>query len=256
MPVAIQRPIRVMLVDDHQSMLWGLRKLIESDAPRMQVVYAASSRAEALAGVREHNPDVVLLDLDLGQDSGLDVLDELAANDGAKFIVLTGARDAAAREHAVRAGARGLIHKSEPAEVILRAIASVHAGDLWFDRATLASLYTAFCGSRSGGASRSASNALTPAERRVIAAVVRHKSAPNKVIADELCISTHTLRNHLASIYDKLGLHRRLDLVLYTLERRPDLGRPAPPVAPPAERSSARNGRHPGGHRAFGLGNE
>ena len=256
MPVAIQRPIRVMLVDDHHSMLWGLRKLIESDAPRMQVVYAASSRAEALAGVREHKPDVVLLDLDLGQDSGLDVMRELAAPDGAKFIVLTGARDAVAREQAVRAGARGLVHKSEPAEAILRAIASVHAGELWFDRATVARLYAAFCGSPGGGASFEPANVLTLAERRIIAAVVRHKSAPNKVIAAALCISTHTLRNHLASIYDKLGLHRRLDLVLYALDRHPELGTLAPPIAGPVEKSSARNSRHPGSHRAFGLRNE
>jgi DNA-binding NarL/FixJ family response regulator len=249
MTVAVQRPIRVMLVDDHRSMLWGLRKLIEGDAPRMQVVCAAGTRSEAVSGVREHKPDVVLLDLDLGEDSGLDVIRELAAPDGAKFIVLTGARDSVAREQAVRAGARGLIHKSEPAEVILRAIASVQAGDLWFDRATLARLHDAFCGSR--GASPEPASVLTLAERRVVAAVVRHKSAPNKVIADELCISTHTLRNHLASIYDKLRLHRRLDLVLYALDRHPELCCPAPPVAGPAERSSARTARHPGGHRAF-----
>ena len=68
----------------------------------------------------------------------------------------------------------------------------------------------------------SADDALTPAERKVIVEVVRHKSSPNKVIADALGISGHTLRNHLASIYDKLAFNRRLDLVLYAIERKLD----------------------------------
>lgn len=219
MPEDALPPIRVLLVDDHRSVLWGLNKLVES-GPRMQVVQTATSRAEALAAVREHRPDVVLLDLDLGADSGLDVLRDLRSAADVKFIILTGGGNPAVREQAVRAGARGLIHKSEPAEVILKAIASVHAGDLWFDRATLGKLFAAFCGGARAEDAPQPAAGLTLAERRVVAAVVRHKSAPNKVIADELCISAHTLRNHLASIYDKLGLHRRLDLVLYAIEHK------------------------------------
>jgi len=60
---------------------------------------------------------------------------------------------------------------------------------------------------------------LTPAERRIIAAIVRHKGASNKVIASALDISCNTLRNHLASIYGKVGVHTRLDLFLYAKER-------------------------------------
>jgi two-component system, NarL family, nitrate/nitrite response regulator NarL len=227
--VETMRPIRVLLVDDHRSVLWGLGKLIESGAPRMRLVHSATSRAEALAAMREHTPDVVLLDLDLGEDNGLDMMRDLPAQENVKFIILTGAGDAATREQALRAGARGLIHKSESAEAILQAIASVHAGDLWFDRATLATLYAAF---RSGEQAQRPAGALTAAERRVIAAVVRHKSAPNKVIAGELCISAHTLRNHLASIYDKLGIHRRLDLVLYAMEHRLAPDSPRAPLVP------------------------
>lgn len=121
-------------------------------------------------------------------------------------------------------GARGFVHKSEPAEVILKAIAHVHAGEVWLDRATVGKVFTSFSGGgpRRCGEARDSRDALTPAERRVIAQVVRHKSAPNKVIADALGISTHTLRNHLASIYGKLSLNRRLDLVLYAIERKLD----------------------------------
>jgi DNA-binding CsgD family transcriptional regulator len=61
---------------------------------------------------------------------------------------------------------------------------------------------------------------LTPAERKVVSAVVRHRSAPNKVIAAALNISEHTLRNHLSTIYSKLDIHRRVDLVMYAVERK------------------------------------
>jgi DNA-binding NarL/FixJ family response regulator len=59
---------------------------------------------------------------------------------------------------------------------------------------------------------------LTAAERKVVAAVVRQKSAPNKVIAEALHLSEHTLRNHLSSIYGKLGINKRIELVLHAME--------------------------------------
>jgi two-component system, NarL family, nitrate/nitrite response regulator NarL len=210
-------PIRIVLVDDHRSVLWGLSKLIESSA-RMQLVATATNRREALEAVQAHAPNVVVLDFDLGDESALEVMGDLRGRE-AKVIVLTGVRDPQMREQAVLAGARGLVHKSEPAEVILDAIASVHEGELWLDRATLGRVFASLSAGRAAAAPR---EPLTPAERRVIAAVVKHKSAPNKVIANALCISAHTLRNHLASIYDKLGVPRRLDLVLYALEHELD----------------------------------
>ena len=66
-----------------------------------------------------------------------------------------------------------------------------------------------------GARSGRAADELTPAERKVIGAVAQYPSSPNKIIADALHISGHTLRNHLASIYAKLGVRRRLDLVFY-----------------------------------------
>ena len=209
-------PIRVLLVDDHRTVLWGLAKLIESGQPQLRLAGTATSRAEALRAVHECAPDVVLLDWHIGEERGGDVLQELGRHRGVRAIVLSGVLDEAVAEQAVRAGACGLIHKSEPAEVILNAIARVHEGALWVDRSTLGRLV----GRPEPRTTPAAS--LTRAERRVVAAVVRHRSAPSKAIADALCISAHTLRNHLASIYDKLGVPRRLDLVLYALEHRLD----------------------------------
>lgn len=230
--MAASAAIRILLVDDHRSVLWGLAKLIESAGAGLELVGTSNSLAEAAAALRERRPDVVLLDLDLGEGParGLEHIAELAGAGPARIIVLTGVRDAQLQELAVMRGARGFVHKSEPAEVILKAVAHVHAGEVWLDRATVGKVFTSFSGGgpRRMGEPRDGRDALTAGERKVIAFVVRHKSAPNKIIADALGISTHTLRNHLASIYGKLSLNRRLDLVLYAIERKLDARPPGP----------------------------
>lgn len=224
MQPATSPSIGVMLVDDHKTVLWGLEKLIDGERPRMHVVDAATCGRDALAAARRHRPDVVLLDLDLGGESGVNLVAQLRSCSEAKVIILTGLKSAEAREQAVVQGASGIVLKSEPAEVILNAIERVHRGELWLDGGTAARVFASL--SRRAGASAGGdrAGALTTRERRVVASVVKHKGAPNKVVADALHISAHTLRNHLASIYGKLGIHRRLDLVLYAMERGLDTG--------------------------------
>jgi two-component system, NarL family, nitrate/nitrite response regulator NarL len=217
----ISKPIRVLLVDDHPSMLWGLEKLIDSAQPTMQVVGAVTTACEALAAAAQHSPDVVLLDVDLGDVNGLDLLPDLCQRFNAKVLIVTGMRDEHMRELAVLRGAHGVVHKMEQPETILKAIEHVHRGEIWLDRATTARVIAAASrgsGARHNDGENDESRALTRKEREVIAAVLKHRGAPLKVIAQSLCISTHTLSNHLASIYSKLGLHNRLELFMYAKE--------------------------------------
>ena len=207
------QPISVLLVDNHRSVLWGLARLIESARPRLELAGLATCHSETLAAVKKHRPHVVLLELDLGKESGFDLLPHLASQ--ATVLILTGLRDPAAWERAVIAGARGVIHKSEPAELILKAIERVHAGEPWLDRAAMGRVLQALSRRQSD---QHPHDSLTVAERKVVAAVVRQRSAPNKVIAAALHLSEHTVRNHLASIYGKLDISKRLDLVLYAME--------------------------------------
>jgi two-component system, NarL family, nitrate/nitrite response regulator NarL len=209
------QPISVLLVDHHLSVLWGLARLIESARPQLELAGVATCHSEALAAVEKHRPDVVLLELDLGKESGLDLLPHLTSQ--ATVLILTGLRDPAAWERAVIAGARGVIHKSEPAELILKAINRVHAGEPWLDRAAMGRVLQALSRRQS---EQHPHDSLTAAERKVVAAVVRQRSEPNKVIAAALHLSEHTLRNHLASIYGKLGINRRVDLVLHAMEHQ------------------------------------
>ena len=104
MSTANDRPIRVLLIDDHRTVLWGLEKLIDSARPRMQVVGTASNSDDGLTAAAAQRPDVVLLDLDLGGASGLDLLSNLVEYCGAKVLILTGTRDPDVRERAVLQG--------------------------------------------------------------------------------------------------------------------------------------------------------
>jgi DNA-binding NarL/FixJ family response regulator len=118
-------PIRVLLVDDHDHVLWGLGKLIEGEWPRMKVTGMAKTVPQALAALQEAKPDVVVLDLFLGDDNSLDHLPRIQAS-GAAILVLTGSRDQETHRRAMKSGARTVVLKEEPAEVLLHEIERAH----------------------------------------------------------------------------------------------------------------------------------
>ena len=213
--------IRVLLIDDHQSILWGLVKLIEGEHPKMAIAGIASTAEEALAKAEREQPDVIVLDIDLGSGkSGLDILPELKKRCPGKVLILTGVRDQSVRDQAVFEGARGVVVKEEPAEVILRAIERVHAGEIWLDQRTVNNVLKRVAGRKEEPVSPEESKiaSLTRKEREIIAALVREGGSTNKRIADHLNISEHTLRNHLSSIYGKLHVANRLELYMYATQ--------------------------------------
>ena len=218
----ISKPVKILLVDDHKSMLWGLERLIESEQPHMQVVGKASNRAEVFAFLQSTQADIVLLDLDLNGESSLDFLEEMLQLSPAQVLVLTAMQDPAVHQRAMLSGASGVVLKSENAEVILRAIKTVHAGEVWFDRAATSRLLRKLNNSTNhndGGQSKKIAT-LTPKERQIVVAMAALPGARNKAIASQLCMSEHTLRNHLTGIYAKLALANRLELVMYVIEHK------------------------------------
>src|SRR5688572_26218482 len=94
-------PIRVLIIDDHRSILWGLERLIESGKPAMQVVGTATNCTEALKLIDEAAPNLILLDIDLGEENGVDKIPNLMARSRAKILVLTGLRDESLHDKAV-----------------------------------------------------------------------------------------------------------------------------------------------------------
>jgi DNA-binding NarL/FixJ family response regulator len=215
-----QNPIRILLIDDHQSFLWGMVKLIESDSPNMQVIGTASDIDEALAILEREQPDVILLDIDLGGVNSLDSMPLLRKATSAMVLILTGVRDAETHERAVLAGARGVLQKEASAEMILKAIRKVHEGEIWLDRATTARVFSKLLDHSNNQPSPEAIKirSLTSREREIINVMTKQGHSTNKQIAVHLNMSEHTLRNHLSSIYSKLEVENRLELVMYAVK--------------------------------------
>ena len=213
--------IRVMLVDDHKTMLWGLQRLLEGEQTGMEVVASAINCEEARAALAQCTPDVVLLDLDLDGHCSLELLPELLASGNTKVLIFTGSRDEHLVDRAIRDGARGLLQKDAPAEAVLEAIEKVHEGDMWIEHNVMSRLLSEL--TRPAAARRPDADAqklasLTARELKIIRAIVAGNGALNRSLAQTLFISEHTLRNHLVSIYKKLGVANRLELYVYAVK--------------------------------------
>lgn len=228
MTAANASAIQVFLIDDHRSILWGLEKLLDSNKPAMEVVGSAISYTEALPMLERVTPDVILLDIDLGDENGLDAIPKLIAKSNAKIIVLTGVRDESVHDMAVLAGARGVVKKEASTDTILTAIARVHEGQLWLHRASTGRIFVEFLRKNAGQAPDPEQRkilTLTEREREIVAAIASDTGTTAKTASQLLQISEHTVRNHLTSIYDKLGVANRLELFVYAhkhgLVRRP-----------------------------------
>lgn len=215
--------IRVMLIDDHKTMLWGLARLIEGESARMEVVGTASSCDEALAQIGQLAPDVILLDLDLGGKCSLDILPALLENGVSRALILTGTREQATLDQAVLQGARGVVRKDASAELVLKAIEKVHQGELWLDREMLGRVFGEFMhpvAARKPDPEAEKNATLTAKERKIIDTIAEGSGTLNKALAQRLFISEHTLRNHLTSIYHKLGVSNRLELYVYAVKHQ------------------------------------
>ena len=210
-----ENPIRVLLIDDHRSVLWGLEKLIDSQRPRMQVIGKYTSFAEASSVVKELLPDIVLLDMDLGTEKGIEVIPQMLAITSAKILVLTGSRDGKLLDQAVVAGAKGVLGKENPAETIIRAIECVHEGQLWIDHDRMGRIISELSNKKTGKESNpelEKLETLTPKERMIFQAMTSRAGASGSEVAKSIHISESTLRNHLTSIYAKLDISNRLEL--------------------------------------------
>jgi len=208
--------IRLMLVADDRAFAGRLlRVLEEAEAGSMALVGAIASGDEACARAAETRPDVIILDIEA---SGIAAVARLGAQWPAPILMLAAECDAAARAHAVRAGARSVVLKHDAPETIRKAVRKVKDGELWLDRVTTGRILNELI----AGVPRAIEPAaigwianLTARERDIVRALLRHDGASGRALAARLRISEQTLRNHFSSIYRKLGIPNRVGLVAY-----------------------------------------
>jgi DNA-binding NarL/FixJ family response regulator len=194
--------ISVLIVDDHPVVRQGLRALLEVQDD-MTVAGEAGDGPAAISLAESLRPDIVLLDLKLPGMDGVAVLRPLRAA-GLRVLVLTSATEPSAAATAVRAGAAGVVYKDIDPAALVRAIRSVHDGNVLLAPEAIGSLVR---GSRA--------DTLTAREREVLAGIADGKS--NREIARLLRVSEKTVKAHVSAVLAKLGVQDRTQAAVYAV---------------------------------------
>jgi len=189
------QPIRIVIADDHPIFRDGLRRLLEAEAD-LKVIGEASDGAEAVKLARQLKPDILLLDLAMPRNPGLEALRELSSGstNSVRVILLTAAAEKNQIVEALQLGARGVVLKDSATQLLLKSIHTVMAEE-----------------------ARQKKFGLTPREIEIVSAVVAGYS--NKEIAEYFKISEDTVKHHLSNIFDKLGVSTRLELALFAVNQ-------------------------------------
>jgi len=207
-------PIRVIVADDHPIVLEGLSQLftIEKD---FKVVEQCSSGAGALDAVQRLKPDVLVLDVRMPKVDGLAVLRELAARKSPTRVVLLTAEinDNEVLE-AVRLGVSSIVLKETASQTLLQAARAASRGEQMLDDRSVRRALDHLLRREAGVAA--ARRVLTPRELEIVRMVAT--GLRNKQIGEALSISEGTVKIHLHSIYGKLGVSGRVELMLYARE--------------------------------------
>lgn len=197
--------------------------MINAKKPRLDVCGEATTYTRALDLADQLSPDVIFFSFFPDALDPLEVITGLARSAETKVLVLKGLYEAVPVAQAIEAGARGIVLAEDPTESIIRAIIEVHRRDIRLDRSWASGL----SGYAASGhiplkcnVEQAKQAQLTLRERELIRAIVGDPSAKYMSIAGRLGISEHTVHNHLSSIYNKLDLINRTDLLIYAVKHR------------------------------------
>ena len=210
------RPIRVLVADDHAIVREGIRHVLEA-APDIEVVAEATNGLEAIEQARAREPDVALLDITMPEKSGIEVAAELrSVAPGVAVLILSMHDEGEYVLEAFRAGARGyLLKDASPAEM-RDAVRAAHAGETHFGPPIAARLTEGLRDARERDRERRALEQLTGREREVLVGITEGRT--NKEIAAQLGISPRTVESHRESLMKKLGIRTVAGLTKLALE--------------------------------------
>lgn len=204
--------IRVLIVDDHAVVREGLRALISYE-PGMTVVDEAEDGVEAMFKARQHQPDVILLDLVMPRQDGLETINQLQTElPGSRILVLTSYAEDDKVFTAIKSGALGYLLKNSAPEELLKAIREVNQGQSSLHPTIARKLVREMSQPSQLPPSE---EPLTAREMDVLRLVARGMG--NQEIAEELVISVQTVRTHVSNILSKLHVANRTQAALYAL---------------------------------------
>ena len=204
-------PIRVLVVDDHQMFAESLVRLLELEDD-IEVVGSVSSAARAEEWMASLKPDVVLLDHQLPDGSGVGVTPRLLAEaPDARIVLVTGRGDRTTFKAAMEAGCAGFVSKEESASALVDAVRVVHGGDPVVPRSMLSSLLPR------GGRAAQNDNELSGRETEVLELLAQGLSTED--LCEQLFLSRNTVRAHVQHVISKLGAHSKLEAVAIARRR-------------------------------------
>lgn len=196
-------PMNLVLVDDHPLMLAGLTQLLRAE-PDFDILATCGTVEEGLDAVSKYQPDVLVLDLKLGEDDGLSLLSRLARDSRPAVVILTAAEDENMWLRAAQLGARGIVLKATAPRILEDCLRAVHRGETWLN---VGGVDLSMRLAQREAAEAELESLLTPRELEVVRLVAL--GADNQEISDRLSISLGTVKIHLHHVYDKLRLSGR-----------------------------------------------
>lgn len=209
---------RILIADDHPIFRSGLRQIIEADGS-MSVIAEADDGAAALKLIREHRPDVIVLDLNMPGLSGFEVVSSMRDEQlSGEVVLLTMHNEEAMFTKAVNLGVRGYVLKDSAGSDILNCLHAVRKGQN-YSSAEL----TQYLFKKASGQTKAVEglDSLTPTERRVLALIAQYLTS--REIADQLGISLRTVENHRNNICAKLDVHGSHALIKFALKHQTEL---------------------------------
>jgi DNA-binding NarL/FixJ family response regulator len=208
-------PIRVLLVEDHASFRQALAFMLERE-PGFEVAGQVGSLAEArqLNGEVLENVEVAIVDLALPDGDGLELIEDFSSEPRMTTLVLSASLEPGRFARAVEAGASGVLHKSTPIKDIVEAVQMLRAGEALLSPAEVVEMLRLVGRERQEElAARQAVERLTPREKEVLQALA--EGLESKEIAEKLNVTVETERTHMVNILHKLGVHSRLQALVF-----------------------------------------
>ncbi len=196
--------IKIVLAEDQGMLLGAMQALINMEDD-MEVVATARNGVEALAAITEHQPDVIIMDIEMPEKTGLDVAEEIKGQDY-KVVILTTFARPGYFERAKKAGVRGYLLKDSPIEELVNAIRVIMDGRRMYAPELIDIVYE-----------ETVENPLTERETEVLGLVAEGKTT--KEIAKELFLSPGTVRNYISTILDKLEVSNRIEAIVRYKEK-------------------------------------